>query len=125
MRLKDFFVRSALTVIGMTGGVSGVTSPKRLLACNMNVFTPEERAAHAALTRRLLEARREELPDGYRFMMEREHISVPELAEWVASEARCCPAVDFHLELPAFGPLVLRLDGGEDVKAFVAAELGL
>ena len=26
--------------------------------------------------------------------------------------------------LPAFGPLTLRLDGGADVKEFIAAELG-
>ena len=52
-------------------------------------------------------------------------ISVPELAEWVADESRCCPAVDFHIELPAFGPLTLRLDGGKDVKKFIATELGL
>ena len=47
------------------------------------------------------------------------------LAEWVAGESRCCPAVDFHVELPAFGALTLRLDGGVDVKEFIAAELGL
>lgn len=45
--------------------------------------------------------------------------------EWVADESRCCPAVDFHVELPAFGALTLRLDGGAEVKEFIAAELGL
>jgi len=35
------------------------------------------------------------------------------------------PAVDFLVELPAFGPLAFRLDGGADVKAFIAAEPGL
>ena len=34
-------------------------------------------------------------------------------------------ATAFHIELPAFGPLVLRLDGGADVKKFIAAELAL
>ncbi|HEX2060414.1 MAG TPA: hypothetical protein VHK90_06710 [Thermoanaerobaculia bacterium] len=55
----------------------------------------------------------------------RRHIPVAELAEWVADESRCCPAVDFHVELPAFGALTLRIDGGADVKQFIAAELGL
>ena len=35
------------------------------------------------------------------------------------------PAVDFHVALPAFGPLVLRINGGADVKEFMAAEMGL
>ena len=92
----------------------------------MNVFTAEQRARHEAATRRLLEhAQRRDLDDGYAFTIERERVSPAELAEWVADESRCCPAVDFHLELPAFGPLTLRIDGGTDVKAFIAAELGL
>jgi hypothetical protein len=62
------------------------------------------------MTRRLLQhAMRTELGDGYRFTIDRAHLSVAELAEWVADESRCCPAVDFHVELPAFGPLTLRL----------------
>src|SRR5215211_6092943 len=92
---------------------------QRVLACNMNVFSQEERDRHLAATRRLLEhATREDLSDGYRFTVDRTELSVPELAEWVAAESRCCPAVDFHLDLPAFGPLTLRLDGGADVKEF-------
>jgi hypothetical protein len=98
----------------------------RELACNMNALTTDQRARHAAVTRRLLQhATRTELADGYLFSVDRADISVAELAEWVADESRCCPAVDFHVELPAFGPLTLRLDGGEDVKEFIAAELEL
>lgn len=92
----------------------------------MNALTGEQRARHVAMTRRLLEhATREALPDGYVFTVDRQRVSPADLAEWVADESRCCPAVDFHLELPAFGPLTLRMDGGADVKEFVAAELGL
>lgn len=98
----------------------------RILACNMNALTTEQRTRHAAMTKRLLEqATRKELADGYVFTVDRAHISVAELAEWVADESRCCPAVDFHVELPSSGTLMLRLDGGVDVKEFIAAELGL
>lgn len=101
-------------------------APKRVLACDMSALTPEQRTRHHAVTQRLLEhAARQELSDGYVLTVDRQHISVPELAEWVADESRCCPAVDFHVELPAFGPLTLRLDGGADVKEFIAAEIGL
>jgi len=99
---------------------------QRILVCDMSALTAEQRARHQAMTRRLLEhATRDELAEGYLFTIDRTHISVAELAEWVADESRCCPAVDFHVELPAFGPLTLRLDGGADVKQFIAAELGL
>lgn len=101
-------------------------TPRRVLACNMNALTTEQRTRHQAVTARLLEhATRRELADGYLFTIDRACISVAELAEWVADESRCCPAVDFHVELPAFGPLTLRLDGGADVKEFIAAELRL
>ncbi|MEK6372233.1 MAG: hypothetical protein AABO58_06010 [Acidobacteriota bacterium] len=98
----------------------------RILACNMNALTKEQRARHVAVSKLLLaHASRKELADGYAFTIDRARVSVAELAEWVADESRCCPAVDFHVELPAFGPLTLRLDGGADVKELIAAELGL
>jgi hypothetical protein len=100
--------------------------PRRVLACDMSALTAEQRTRHAEATRRLLQhATREDLADGFVFTVDRAHVPVAELAEWVADESRCCPAVDFHVELPAFGPLTLRLDGGADVKEFIAAELGL
>jgi hypothetical protein len=99
---------------------------ERILACNMAALTPEQRRRHSESTKKLLQyARREDLDDGYVFTVGREHVSPPELAEWAADEARCCPAVDFALELPFDGPLTLRLGGGAEVKAFIGAELGL
>lgn len=99
---------------------------ERVLVCDMSAFTAEERRLHEAATHRLLEhARIIELADGYVFTIDREHSSPADVARWVADESRCCPAVDFHVELPYDGPLTLRLDGGPDVKQFIAAELGL
>ena len=126
MRILKLTILSSLTLLGITAGAVDVAKPQRVLACNMRALTSEQRARHVAVTKRLIEhARRKELADGYQFTLDRAHISVAELAEWVADESRCCPAVDFHVELPAFGPLTLRLDGGPEVKAFIAAELGL
>lgn len=98
----------------------------RILACNMNALSSEQRARHSEVTKRLLAADlRSETADGHVFVVDRERISVAELAEWVADESRCCPAVDYEVALPAFGPLTLRLLGGADVKEFMTAELGL
>lgn len=99
-------------------------TPPRVLACDLTALTSEQRTRHRAMTKRLLEhATMKELPDGFAFSIDRARIPVPDLAEWVADEARCCPGVDFQLELPAFGPLTLRLVGGEDVKKFIRAEI--
>ena len=92
----------------------------------MAALTGEQRARHIVVTKRLLShATPTELPDAYVFTIDPAVIPVPEVAEWVADESRCCPAVDFDLHLPAFGPLTLRIGGGADVKEFIAAELGL
>jgi len=126
MHFVKLIALSSLALLGVTAGAAEVRKPQRTLACNMNELTKEQRVRHEAVTKRLLEhATRKELADGYLFTIDRARTSVAELAEWVADESRCCPAVDFHVELPAFGPLTLRMDGGADVKAFIAAELGL
>lgn len=126
MRSIRLIILSSLALFGITAGVAEAAKPQRVLACDTTALTAEQRKRHQAVTRRLLEhATRTELPGGYIFTISRQQISVAELAEWVADESRCCPAVDFHVELPAFGPLTLRLDGGPDVKEFLAAELRL
>ncbi|MFL6244484.1 MAG: hypothetical protein ACJ74H_00540 [Thermoanaerobaculia bacterium] len=126
MRFLKLVALSSLALLGVTAGAADVEKPQRILACNMNALTREQRARHEVVTRRLLQhATRKDFADGYLFTLDRAHISVADLAEWVADESRCCPAVDFHVELPAFGALTLRLDGGADVKEFIAAELGL
>lgn len=126
MHFLRLVAMTSLALLGITTGAAEVQKPQRILACNMNALTKEQRARHEVMTKRLLEhATRKELQDGYAFTIDRAHVSVAELAEWVADESRCCPAVDFHVGLPAFGPLTLRLDGGADVKEFIAAELGL
>ena len=126
MHFLKLVLVSSLALLGMAAGAAEVARPQRILACNMDALTKEQRARHMAVTKRLFaHATRKDLADGYAFTIDRERVSVAELAEWVADESRCCPAVDFHVDLPAFGPLTLRLDGGADVKEFIAAELGL
>jgi hypothetical protein len=126
MRSIRFIILSSLALLGIAAGAGEVAKRQRIFACDMTALRPDQRTRHRAVTKRLLEhSTRKELADGYVFTIDRQHISVPELAEWVADESRCCPAVDFHVELPAFGPLTLRLDGGADVKEFIAAEIGL
>ena len=126
MRVPKLIALSSLAWLGISGGAAEVQKPQRILACNMKALTTEQRERHEAVTKRLLQqATRKEVADGYLLTIDRAQISAAELAEWVADESRCCPAVDFHVELPALGSLTLRMDGGTDVKQFIAAELGL
>lgn len=126
MRFAKLVALSSLTLLGITAAPACKDQSARILVCDLGTLTTEQRARHTAVTKRLLaHATRKEMADGYLFFIDRSHISAAELAEWVADESRCCPAVDFHIELPASGLLTLRLSGGAEVKEFIAAELRL
>lgn len=95
--------------------------------CKMSALTPAERTRHMELTEKLLDAAtgRTELPDGYAFDLDVAGIPLPEVAEWIGNESRCCPFLDFGLEVRRGGATRLRLTGAPGVKEFLAAELGL
>ncbi|MGE5322018.1 MAG: hypothetical protein ACM3SW_04120 [Actinomycetota bacterium] len=91
-------------------------------SCNFDVFDGPEKERHSQLMAKLDTAMGEtvELSDGYSFQLNREAISLTEIAEWITYEHRCCPFFTFELELQANdGPLWLRLRGSEDVKRFL------
>lgn len=97
-------------------------------ACNMDALTRAERGRHHVLMAKLGTAvtERRELPNGYAFRIAPERLPLAELAEWVGYESRCCPFVDFAIEVTSNGKAVtLRLTGGDGVKRFLDAELGL
>jgi hypothetical protein len=107
------------------------------LVCNLNALNGQERERHQALGEKLRSAvvGREELTNGYTLVLDLSRLPydaagspfcVVEIAEWVDLEARCCPFLDFGIELQGKGGNVkLRLTGGKDVKAFLKEELGL
>jgi hypothetical protein len=93
--------------------------------CSTGALTPEERARHKEMTRKLIAARDAvvETPKGYEFQFTPENVPVAELAEWVVAESKCCPFFYFHIDLEREGKLVcLGLTGPEGVKAFIRAE---
>jgi hypothetical protein len=91
-------------------------------SCNFGVFEEAEKERHSQLMNKLDEAMSDtvELPDGYAFRLNKEAISLTEVAEWITFEQRCCTFFTFELELQANdGPLWLKLRGNEDVKEFL------
>lgn len=104
------------------------------LACDLSALTEAERVRHRALAGKLIAAlvRHVELSNGYAFVLDFSRLPadaqgrpfcVVEAAEWVDLEARCCPFLDFGIDLrPREGRATLRLTGGAGVKAFIASE---
>jgi hypothetical protein len=93
--------------------------------CNIAALTPAERAHHKQLSEKLMAARIDivESPKGYEFQFSPSDVTLAELAEWVANEAKCCPFFDFHIDLENKGTLLcLRLTGEEGVKIFIRSE---
>lgn len=96
------------------------------LACDLHALTKAERERHGALTKQLRAAvTPAELRNGYALSFDRTKLPIEDAAQWIAFESRCCPFVDFTLEVPANGSARLRLTGNADVKKFLKAELGM
>jgi hypothetical protein len=97
------------------------TSP---LACDLTALDPAQRERRGALAARLTAAREEvrELPDGYAFRFASDPSTCLAVMEFVTLERRCCPFLDFVLDVEREGgPLWLRLTGREGVKPFLEA----
>ena len=108
-----------------TASAAGQTSNCGKFYCNVKALGPVERAQHKQLTEKLIAARKEtvETAKGYEFQYSPSDVSVAGLADWVTTEAKCCPFFDFHFDLEREGTLVcLRLTGEEGIKAFIREE---
>jgi hypothetical protein len=94
-------------------------------ACNMSALNHTERDRLSVLLDKLTTAavHRQELPNGYRYDVDRQKLSLSELAEWVSLESRCCPFLNFDLQLSSNGALHFQLTGDAGVKQFIEAEM--
>src|SRR6476646_5178130 len=127
----------ALLPVVFLAGASVVAPAEQPLACNINALSAPQRERHRALGEKLRRSvvERVELSNGYTLVLDPgrlpldaagEPYCVVEVAQWGDLEARCCPFLEFGIELPASGKTVrLRLTGGKLVKEFLETELGL
>ena len=117
---------------------SAVSAPaEEPLVCNLNALSAPQRERHRALGQKIRAAvvDRVELSNGYSLVLDFGRLPldaagapfcVVEVAEWVEMEAKCCPFLDFGIEVSGKGRAArLRLTGGKNVKAFLKTELGL
>jgi hypothetical protein len=117
--------RRPLQASPATAGAARQSDNGSKFYCNVKALNPAERAKHKQSTEKLIAARKEivETPRGYEFQYSPSDVSVAEVTDWVATEARCCPFFDFHIDLERDGKRVcLRLTGEEGIKAFIRSE---
>ena len=118
-------IRSAmvLLVVALSPAAARAGDTSRIV-CNLGAFSKAERARHLELIAMLKDkvAEMRELERGYAFRYSPD--LVRSLAEWTTLETKCCPFIDFEIELEPQpgGASWLRLLGNEEVKEFIRTE---
>ena len=117
--------RSALVLlaVALSPAVARAGDSSRIV-CNLGAFTKAERARHLQLIAMLKDkvAQMREVERGYAFRYSADLLQP--LAEWTTLETKCCPFLDFELELEPQpgGAAWLRLLGDDEVKEFIRTE---
>ena len=95
------------------------------LACDMTVFTPTKRDQHVQATRDLLGSLQgiQPVKAGFEFLFASKTEIILQLAEFIANERKCCPFLEFRLNiLPNEQPISLTLTGPEGTPEFLREE---
>ena len=96
------------------------------IACDLTVFTPEERIRHLERTRKVFSAiaRLTEEVDGFTLTFHAAPGLGDEVARWIAGERRCCPFFVFDVTGDrGDGSFALRVAGPEGAKEILRAGL--
>ena len=95
------------------------------LACDMNVFTPNERDSHVQSTRLLVQKLEAVRPasNGYELVFTNSPETLTQLTEFITNEQRCCPFLEFTLKIvPNYEAVSLTLAGPEGTQEFLREE---
>ena len=96
------------------------------IACDLNALTAAERerrrTAMSGVARTMIG--RGELPDGFELRFDPAKVDLTALGEWVSLERRCCPFLNFKIQIASGGgEVTLALTGPDGVKEFLHAEM--
>ena len=92
------------------------------LACDLGAISASDRPRYNELRRAVVASvvGKRELPDGLAIQIDTARIALPQLAEWISFERKCCPFFEFRIDLAAeSGPVWLSLTGRAGVKEFL------
>jgi hypothetical protein len=99
--------------------------PRAELVCRTDAIEASERLARSARIERLFRdaaLARQAVSGGYAFRFAAHEIE--EIARFVALERRCCPFLEFSIDVPAEdGPVWLVVTGPRGSEAVIEAEL--
>src|SRR5271170_2836758 len=101
----------------MTG--DGCCSAESPIACDLGAISASERPRYNELRRTLAAAvaGRRALPDGIAIQISTGRMALAQVAEWISFERKCCPFLDFTIEVNREdGPVWLSLTGRAGVK---------
>ena len=93
------------------------------IACNLDTISRRDRPRYDTLRAMLASAAlgKRELPDGIAIHISTERMPLAQLAEWISFERKCCPFLDFTIDVGAeSGPVWISLTGRPGVKEFLA-----
>jgi hypothetical protein len=96
-----------------------------VIACNLKAISSAERPRYNHLIEQLRSAvqRRNELPNGYAYIVDGRRIGLKDVAEWITMERLCCPFLAFQLSVASdHSDYSLALMGPEGVKALLQEE---
>jgi hypothetical protein len=96
------------------------------VACDLTVFDPNEREAHAALLKKLLSRSLTRDVRGTKraLKLPYERALFVDAAVWIADESRCCPFFGFNLRVePAADFFWLEIDAPPEAQGIIDAGL--
>jgi hypothetical protein len=101
----------------------GCCTSESPLACDLSAISASDRPRYNELRRAVAASvvAKRELADGLAIQIDIGRIALPQLAEWISFERKCCPFFEFRIELaPDSGPVWLSLTGRAGVKEFIS-----
>ncbi|MGO9451648.1 MAG: hypothetical protein ACLQDV_11500 [Candidatus Binataceae bacterium] len=96
------------------------------IACDLNALTAAERERRRTVMAGVVQTMvgRGELHNGFELRFDPGKVDLATLGEWVALERRCCPFLNFKIEIASSaGGVTLALTGPDGVKDFLRAEM--
>ncbi|TGL28177.1 hypothetical protein EHQ52_18030 [Leptospira koniambonensis] len=101
-----------------------LTKKETPIACDLTVFTNEERRSHISHSEKVLDHAKGFLEKEEGLELYFDHsLSAEELTEWFSKEHKCCPFLEFKLEKNQNGHTILISSSKEGINFFRSAFL--
>ncbi|MGJ4789152.1 hypothetical protein [Leptospira koniambonensis] len=101
-----------------------LTKKEAPIACDLTVFTSEEKRSHISHSEKVLDHAKGFLEKEEGLELYFDHsLSAEELTEWFSKEHKCCPFLEFKLEKNQYGYKIRIFSSKEGIEFFRSAFL--